>query len=295
MKTFIARIATRLAPRSSVQPLPAEPACAADLAGAAGGPLPVAALPPAPDLARCELHVQHLLDSIHTAIADMARAGAVAKTSGASVVCGTDAVRQTVASITSVAEYLERSFETYQSLARQSTIISEIVETIQGIANQTNLLALNAAIEAARAGAAGRGFAVVAAEVRLLAERSRVSGKQIGEIAKQLKHSSHTAIQKAETTLTNAKDGARLADLALLAMEEIIASAKQRVTIVQQISAALDHQLVLGEHLADDIAGFGLLAEQPARTHLPQKVPSRNNMAFRCTEKSNTANSSNHA
>jgi methyl-accepting chemotaxis protein len=262
MKALISRIAARWL---SVPPLPAELPCAAAPADDAGIALEAAA-PPTVDLARCELHVQHLLDSIHKAIADMERAGAVAKMSGASVVSGTDAVRQTVASITSVAEYLEQSFATYQSLAAQSAMISDIVETIQGIANQTNLLALNAAIEAARAGAAGRGFAVVAAEVRILAERSRVSGKQIGEIASQLKHSSHTAIQKAETTLNNAQDGARRADLALLAMEEIIAGAKQRVKIVQQVSAALDRQLVLGENLADDIAGLAP-AVRPARAY----------------------------
>lgn len=55
---------------------------------------------------------------------------------------------------------------------------------------------------------------------------------------------------------TLARDGARRADLALLAMEEIVAGAKQRVEIVRQVGAALDHQLVLGESLAGDIAGL---------------------------------------
>lgn len=255
MKNLTKKFLPLLGRRGSALPCAEEASCQLELVD------PIGDVPAAPlDMSRCDDHVRQLLGSIRKAIDDMERAGNVARSSGESVARGTDAVRQTAASINIVAQYLERSFEIHTALARQSSMIGEIVETIQGIANQTNLLALNAAIEAARAGAAGRGFAVVAAEVRHLAERSRVSGKEIGVIANQLKQSSHSAIAEAETTLANARDGARRADLALLAMEEIIAGAKQRVVIVRQVGAALDHQLLLGESLADDIADLGSIA-----------------------------------
>lgn len=64
--------------------------------------------------------------------------------------------------------------------------ISNLADSISGIAGQTNLLALNAAIEAARAGEQGRGFAVVAEEVRKLASESSSTVTVIQDTIKQV-------------------------------------------------------------------------------------------------------------
>ncbi|MFB7160086.1 protoglobin domain-containing protein [Lysinibacillus sp. NPDC056232] len=69
-----------------------------------------------------------------------------------------------------------------ERLNHSSSKINAVIEIVKRISNQTNLLALNSAIEAARAGEHGKGFAVVASEVRKLADQTKSSVEQIGDL-----------------------------------------------------------------------------------------------------------------
>jgi methyl-accepting chemotaxis protein len=69
----------------------------------------------------------------------------------------------------------------FRRLVSEVKGLSEMTDTIRGIARQTEILAINAAIEAARAGEAGRGFAVLAGEVRRLATQSNESAAKINQ------------------------------------------------------------------------------------------------------------------
>ena len=97
----------------------------------------------------------------------------------------------TSSGIKEVAENTRRVSEATEEILKATTFINNI-------AQKTNLLSLNASIEAARAGEAGKGFAVVAMQIRDLAEMSRKSAEDIGNIIKILSEQSNTSVKSIE-------------------------------------------------------------------------------------------------
>jgi methyl-accepting chemotaxis protein len=141
-----------------------------------------------------------------------------------------------------IAEKVQESARTVESLGERSDQIGEIIGTIEDIADQTNLLALNAAIEAARAGEQGRGFAVVADEVRALAERTTRATREIGVMIKAIQIETRGAVSAMEQGVHQVETGTMEAAKSGAALRDILEQVNDVAMQVSQIATAAEQQ-----------------------------------------------------
>ncbi|BCS52390.1 methyl-accepting chemotaxis protein [Geobacter sp. SVR] len=176
-----------------------------------------------------------------------------AKSSSQSACNGVEVVERTVVVMGQIADKVQESAKTVESLGARSDQIGEIIGTIEDIADQTNLLALNAAIEAARAGEQGRGFAVVADEVRALAERTTRATREIGEMIKTIQQETRGAVAAMEQGVRQVENGTAEAARSGEALQGILTQVNAAAMQVSQIATAAEEQTATTMEISGNI------------------------------------------
>lgn len=148
--------------------------------------------------------------------------------------------------------------------------ITEKIGFIGEIAFQTNILALNAAVEAARAGDHGKGFSVVAAEVRKLAERSKLAADDITVLVKKGLQVSTEAGNKAKTLVPDIdRNTSLIQEIAASSLEQrngaeqineatqqFNSITQQNANAAEQLANSADELSALANHLKESVSYF---------------------------------------
>ena len=171
-------------------------------------------------------------------------------------------------------EASKRGYESIEAAGRAKSVlalvarVTDVVDSIRDFADQSNMLAVNAGIEAAKAGEHGRGFSVVAAEVRNLAEQSKLAAQRIRTTISNTEGGKH-AIDEVDAAL------ARLAatlEESTERTDQIAATAAQEAAGVLQIAQAMTNVTEGGQanaaaarQLEDAIRGMNHVSEDLRR------------------------------
>jgi methyl-accepting chemotaxis protein len=200
--------------------------------------------------------VERVTESLREVTEDVESASGSARETLDSAQRGQQAVEDTLASMERIRGEVQSLALRIKSLGDRSLEISEVVDTLSGIATQTNLLALNAAIEASGAGAEGARFAVVADEVRKLAEDSSRSAKRVAQLIKTVQAEVQDAVVAMDTSSREVETGVRVTRQAGDRLDEIARLSDTSAALVERIAAGSRRQVQGVELVADRVGSI---------------------------------------
>ena len=183
---------------------------------------------------------------------------------------GKEAVEATISGICEIRRSSQITSEVIATLSERVRDIGAIITVIDEVAEQTNLLALNAAIIAAQAGEHGKGFAVVADEIKQLAERTRSSTREIGQVIKGVQEGTLRAVEAINKAEKSIADGEGLSANAGATLNRIVEEAQNASGQMAEIAQAAEEQARSSQSIRDAMVQVADLVEQFAKASQEQ-------------------------
>ncbi|MEC3250193.1 methyl-accepting chemotaxis protein [Bacillus cereus] len=151
---------------------------------------------------------------------------------------GKDLIKQIVNQMKRIQDTVQDVPSSIYAFEARSKEIHEILTVITTISNQTNSLALNASTESSCAGEMGEEFSGVADEVRILAERTEASARDIAKLIGETQAEAERAVRSIQKSSKEVELGITLVQSSGAFFEQISESAQ---SVTNQIKATSNH------------------------------------------------------
>ena len=151
---------------------------------------------------------------------------------------GKDLIKQIVNQMKRIQDTVQDVSSSIYAFEARSKEIHEILTVITTISNQTNSLALNASTESSCAGEMGEEFSGVADEVRILAERTEASARDIAKLIGETQAEAERAVRSIQKSSKEVESGITLVQSSGAFFEKISESAQ---SVTNQIKATSNH------------------------------------------------------
>lgn len=147
-------------------------------------------------------------------------------------------------------------------LSEKAGNITNVITTINKVAEQTNLLSLNAAIEAEKAGEHGRSFAVIAREIRRLADQTANATLDIEKIINEIVSAVSAGVMGVDKFSEEIHSGVSQVGMVSEQLSKIIEQVQMLSTNFENVNQGMQAQSIGAEQINESITQLSDAAQQ---------------------------------
>ncbi|MFN3785770.1 MAG: methyl-accepting chemotaxis protein [Thiothrix sp.] len=193
---------------------------------------------------------------------------------------GAHTVRATIADMVAIREKIQATSKRLKRLGESSQEISDIMRLMNDIAEQTNILALNASIQTTAQATAGHtqphhgtvGFRRLADEMQQLAQQAAEASRKVDVLIRTMQADTSEVMASMEETTAKVVAGARSAEAAGAALDEIEDVTIGLARLIGNISEAAGKQAGMAERVGNTVHAIQAITQQTARYSEETKV-----------------------